>query len=331
MVPFPMKPKVVLYHPVPQDVIDLLESHFELTHFPKVDAENKLSFLAAVSEAHGIIGMGLPVSTLELKPAKHLKVITTISAGYDSFDVSELNHQGVLLMNLFDPLTETTADLAFALLMASARRIVELDGWMRQGQWERAVSKQQFGVDIHGKTLGIVGLGRIGAAIARRGALGCGMKVLYTARTPKVDAENQLGARRCSLNELLSESDFVVVAVPLSAETTHLIGKNEFSLMKKTAIIVNIARGAVIDENAMIEALQQGTIHGAGLDVFETEPLPASSPLIGMQNVVLAPHIGSATEETRDAMSRYAAESLIDFLVHNKVRNPVNPEVLQSP
>ena len=323
-----MKPKVVLYHPVPQDVLDLLAEYFEVAHFPKVDSGNRDQFLTASQEAIGLIGMGLPVDTKELRSSRNLRAIATISAGYDSFDLAELTTQKVLLMNLFDPLTETTADLAFVLLMATARRIVELDGWMRQGNWAKAVTKEQFGLDIHGKTMGVVGLGRIGAAIARRGALGCGMKVLYTARTPKPGAENLLGASRCELDELLAKSDFVVVAVPLSSETKGLIGKRELSLMKKSAILVNIARGAVLDEAALIQALQDGTIHGAGLDVFETEPLPTESPLIKMQNVVLAPHIGSATEETRDAMSRYAAESLIDYLIHGRVRNPVNPSIL---
>jgi len=325
-----MKQKVVLYHPVPEDVVELLSDNFELTVFEKVNSSNREAFIEAAHEAEGLIGMGLPIRTELLAGAKRLQAITTISAGYDSFDVGWLTNQKVLLMNLFDPLTETTADLAFALLMATARRIPELDKRVRNGEWKNAVANEWFGSDIFGKTLGIVGMGRIGTAVARRGALGCGMSILYTARTPKTEAERQLGAVRYELEHLLRESDYVCIAIPLSAETTHLIGDNELKLMKKSSILVNIARGPVVDEEALCRALVDGTIHAAGLDVFEKEPLPMTSPLLSMENVVLAPHIGSATQETRDSMSRYAAHSLVNYLVHGSPRNAVNPEVLQS-
>ena len=323
-----MKLKVVLYHPVPQDVIDLLSHHFELTAFEKVDRSNREDFIAAARNADGLIGMGLPVRTNQLEGASRLKTIVTISAGYDSFDVEYLTEKKILLMNLFDPLTETTADLAFALLMATARRIPELDSKVRLGEWSHAVTSEWFGSDIFGKTLGIVGMGRIGAAIARRGALGCGMSILYTARTQKSDAEQKFGAVRCELDRLLIESDYVCLAIPLSEETTHLIGTRELAMMKRSAILVNIARGPVVDELALIEALQTGVIQAAGLDVFEKEPLPVTSPLLTMSNVVLVPHIGSATQETRDSMSRYAAQSIVNFLIHGKPRNAINPEVL---
>jgi gluconate 2-dehydrogenase len=325
-----MKPKVVLYHPVPAELIELLKSHFELTVFQSVTSENRAKFLDAAKQADGLIGMGLPVPTQDLQGADKLKVITTISAGYDAFDVPELTANKIVLMNLFDPLTDTTADMAFGLLMATARRVVEMDAKVRTGEWGKVPSTSLFGLDIHGKTLGIVGMGRIGTAIAKRGALGFGMPVLYTARTPKPDAETQLGARRCELDELLKESDFVCVVVPLSAETTKLIGARELALMKSSAILVNIARGAVIDEAALVEALRTKTIWGAGLDVFEVEPLPTSSPLIGLENAVLAPHLGSATQETRNAMAAYAAETLIGYLCRGETRNVVNPDALPS-
>ena len=323
-----MKPKVVLYHRLAESLVAELETHFDLKVFPGVDDENREAFLEAIQDADGLIGMGLPVSSDKLSSAKNLKVITTISAGYDAFDVDALTRQKIVLMNLFDPLTETTADLAFALLMATARRLVELDKRVRKGEWGQPFGGTWFGLDVHGKTLGIVGLGRIGSAIARRGALGCNMKVLYTARSPKTQAEEMFGAKRCELDELLRESDYVCVAVPLSAETTHLIGARELTLMKPTGILVNIARGAVIDEAALIHALQTGIIHAAGLDVFEEEPLPISSPLIDLENVVLAPHIGSATAETRHNMAAYAVETLVGYLIHGKSRNVVNPLAL---
>jgi len=325
-----MKPKIVLYHPATQALVDELRSHFDVTAFDKVSDANRAEFLAAALEADGLIGMGLPVKTQELRGAKYLKVIATISAGYDAFDVAELTANKIVLMNLFDPLTETTADLAFALIMTTARRIVELDRKVRKGEWLKPVETPWFGLDVHGKTLGIIGLGRIGNAIARRGALGCGMSILYTARSPKPDAEERYGARRCALDELLRESDFVCLSVPLTAETSRLIGARELQLMRSTSILVNISRGPVVDQAALIVALQNKTIYAAGLDVFEQEPLPVDSPLMSLDNVVLAPHVGSATTQTRDAMAAYAADSLIGYLCRGKSRNVVNPEALTS-
>lgn len=323
-----MKPSVVLYHPVPEPLLHELHSHFELTVFENVTETNREAFLSAAMGADGLIGMGLPVETRELRGAKRLRVIATISTGYDSFDVAELTANNVVLMNLYDPLTETTADVAFALIMSAGRRLVEFDRKVRRGEWLKPVDPSWFGLDIHGKTLGIVGMGRIGSAIAKRGALGCGMSILYTARSTKPEAERAFAARRCELDELLRESDYVCIVVPLTAETKHLIGERELKLMKPTGILVNIARGAVVDEAALAQALANRTIYGAGLDVYEVEPLPEDSPLLALENVVLAPHIGSATKETRDAMAVYAGESLIDYMIHGKARNVVNPEAL---
>lgn len=323
-----MKSKVVLYFPASKDLIDRLHFHFDLTVFEKVTDANRDQFLAAALEADGLIGMGLPIKTEHLRGAKNLRVIATISTGYDAFDVAELTANKVVLMNLYDPLTETTADLAFALVMSAGRRIAEFDRRVRRGEWGKPVESPWFGLDVHGKTLGIVGMGRIGAAIARRGSVGCGMSILYTARTPKPDAEERYGARHCKLDVLLKESDYVCIVVPLSAETRHLIGERELKLMKPTGILVNIARGPVVDEAALTAALKGGTIYAAGLDVYETEPLPLDSPLLQLENVVLAPHVGSATQQTRDAMAAYAGESLIAFLTKGEARNVVNPEVL---
>jgi gluconate 2-dehydrogenase len=323
-----MKPNVVLYHPVPRPLLDQLNSLFNLTVFEKVTPENKEAFLAAAMEADGLIGMGLPVKTQEFRGAARLRVIATISTGYDAFDIAELTANKVALMNLYDPLTETTADLAFALIMAAGRRLAEFDRRVRNGEWVKSVGTPWFGIDVHGKTLGIVGMGRIGAAVAKRGALGCGMSILYTARNPKPDAEQKFGARKCELDELLRESDYVCLVVPLSAETKHLIGERELKLMKPTGILVNIARGPVVDEAALAVALKDGTIYSAGLDVYETEPLPLDSPLLALENVVLAPHIGSATKETRDNMALYAGETLINFLTKGEARNVVNPDAL---
>ncbi|MGA3249514.1 MAG: D-glycerate dehydrogenase, partial [Paraburkholderia sp.] len=226
--------------------------------------------------------------------------------------------------------TESTADTVFSLILATARRVVELADWVKAGQWQGGVAPAQFGVEVQGKTLGIVGLGRIGGAVARRAALGFNMKVLYTNRNPNPQAEQAYGARRVELAELLASADFVCLQVPLTPETQHLIGAAELRAMKKSAILINASRGATVDEAALIEALQSGAIHAAGLDVFETEPLPADSPLLSLANVVALPHIGSATHETRHAMALNAAENLVAALDGRLTRNVVNRDVLRN-
>jgi len=323
-----MKHKVVLFHPVPPALLNRLDSLFDLMVFEKVTDLNREAFLAAVMEADGLIGMVLPVHARELRGAKRLRVFVTMGAGFDRFDVAELTANKVLLMNVHDPLTETTADLAFALIMAAGRRIAEFDRRVRNGEWKKPVDADWFGLDVHGKTLGIVGFGRIGAAVAKRGALGCGMSILYTDNRQNPDAEQKYGARKCDLDELLRESDYVSINIPLSPETKHLIGERELKLMKPTAILVNASRGPIVDEAALAVALRDGTIYAAGLDVYEKEPLPMDSPLLALENVVLVPHIASFTKETRDAMAMYAGETLINFLCRGETRNMVNPEAL---
>ncbi|MEC9481732.1 MAG: D-glycerate dehydrogenase, partial [Halomonas sp.] len=228
----------------------------------------------------------------------------------DNSPVDERTRRGTLLGNTPDVPPETPADTGFSLIMATARRVVELAEFVKRGDWKESIGEAQFGCDVHGKTLGMVGMGRIGAAVARRGALGFGMNVLYSHASPKPELDAELGARRCEPDELLAQADFVCVTVPLTAETTHLFGAEQFARMKSSAIFINIARGRVVDEAALIQALQDGEIRGAGLDVFEQEPLPADSPLPHMANVVALPHIGSATHETRTAMAQRAVDNI---------------------
>jgi gluconate 2-dehydrogenase len=316
----------VLYRAVSKDIVEGLREHFDVTEFAGIDDGNRRAFIEALGTAHGIMGNMLKVTTDLLEAAPSLEVASTISAGYDAFDVGELTRRGIVLTNTPDEVTETTADLAFALMLASARRVVELGNWARSGAWVGNVDERFFGVDVHGKTLGIVGLGRIGGALARRAAHGFGMRVLYTNRKPNAQAESAYGAVRCPLDELLVQSDFVCAMVPLSSETHHLIGAREFALMKQSAILINASRGAVVDEQALIDALQAGQIRGAGLDVFEREPLPAESPLYALPNVVALPHIGSATRATREAMAQRAALNLIETLEGRTAAATVNPE-----
>jgi gluconate 2-dehydrogenase len=320
-----MKSRIVAYKPLPADVLAWLRERAQVV---EVDAAQHDALVAALSDADGAIGSTVRITAAMLEGATRLKAWSTISVGYDNFDVADLTRRGIVLTHTPDVLTEATADTVFALILATARRVVELAGWVKAGQWQTSLGPQQFGIDVHGKTLGIVGLGRIGAAVARRAALGFNMPVLYANRSPNPAAEQQYGARRVELHELLERADFVCLQVPLTDATRHLIGARELRMMKPGAILINAARGPVVDEAALIAALRDGTLRAAGLDVFETEPLAGDAPLLGLDNVVALPHIGSATHETRDAMMRCAAENLIGALDGTLTRHIVNREVL---
>ena len=324
-----MKKRLIVQGQLSDAQLATLEHLFEVTQLSKamsLDAPDNRHYLA---EAHGIIGSGLAITPELLDAAPKLEVISTISVGYDNIPVDELTRRGIMLCNTPDVLTETTADTGFTLIMATARRVVELAERIKADQWEASVGPALYGSDVHGKTLGMVGFGRIGQAVAKRGALGFGMKVLYSNASPKPAIEQQLGATRRELDDLLAESDFVCVTVPLTAETERLIGAQQFALMKRSAIFINIARGKVVDESALINALENGVIKAAGLDVFEQEPLSASSPLPHMLNVVALPHIGSATHETREAMTQRAVDNTRLALQGKPPISLVNKEVNQ--
>lgn len=320
------RPEVVLYKGVPPAVRARLAEVFTLSEFEGVDDGNRAEFVAALGRADGAIGVGVNVTAALLDAAPKLKAWATISVGYDAFDVPELTRRGIVLMNTPDVLTETTADTVFALILASARRVVELAELVKAGGWTASLGEAHFGTDVHGKTLGIVGMGRIGGAVARRAALGFGMKVLYSNRSRNEAAERAYGAQHRTLSALLAEADFVVTLVPLSPATERLIGAGEFAQMKRGAIFINAARGKVIDEAALIDALASGHLRAAGLDVFEREPVPVDSPLLTMKQVVALPHIGSATHETRHAMALCAADNLIAALTGEPLKNAVNPQ-----
>ncbi len=299
----------------------------EVSYFQDLNSSNRAEFLTALSQAHGLIGGKLELSEAELAEAPALQVVSTISVGYDHLPLEALNRRGILLCNTPDVLTDTTADTAFALIMATQRRLVELANLVRNGDWRAHIGTEHFGVDVHSKTLGIVGAGRIGAAIARRGALGFDMPIRYTASSSKPALEHSLGAQRRDLAELLAEADIVCISVPYSDDTHHLIDANALAQMKPTASLINIARGNVVDELALIEALRSGRLRAAGLDVFAVEPLPADSPLTTMDNVVTTPHIGSATHETRELMAQLAVENLLGALTGSGPYNAVNEDV----
>jgi len=300
-----------------------LRENFEVDYFETPEQQPD-AVAAALRQAHGLIGGKLQVSPAMLDEAPQLEAIATISVGYDNLPVAELSRRGILLTNTPDVLTETTADTGFMLIMASARRLVELANMVREGRWTQHVGEPHFGRNVHGKTLGLVGLGRIGQAIARR-ALGFDMRVLYSNASPKPELEAEWGLERRSFEQLLAESDFVCLTVPLTKQTERLLGYEQCRLMKRSAFLINIARGRVVDEAGLIRALDEGLIAGAGLDVFEQEPLQ-ESPLLRMDNVVTLPHIGSATHETREAMANRAVENICQALRGERPRDLVNPE-----
>jgi len=255
--------------------------------------------------------------------APNLRIIANLGVGYDNIDVPAARARGIVVTNTPGALTETTADLTFALLLSAARRIMEADEYVRAGKflgWE--LLQEHLGQDVFGKTLGIVGMGRIGTAVARRGHFGFGMSVLYHNRHRNTEAETELGARQVSFKELLERSDFVCVHAPFTEETRHLFDKDAFRLMKDSAILVNVARGPIVDEAALVWALESGEIAGAGLDVYEREPKISPGLLKLKERVVLAPHIGSATVETRRELARIAVDNVLFVLAG---RSPLTP------
>lgn len=324
-----MKKHILVFREINDSQLASLRAEFEVDYLPHLVSFDVPEVTNILPRVHGLVGSSLRITASVLERAPKLEAIASISVGYDNYPVDELSQRGILLCNTPDVLTETTADTGFLLIMSTARRAIELAEMVRQGRWTRNLDKQWFGSDVHGKTLGMVGMGRIGAAIARRGALGFNMKILYTKASPKPQLEQSLGAQRLELDALLEQADIVCVTVPLTEQTEKLIGATQFARMKPGAIFINVARGKVVDEQAMIRALEDGTLHAAGLDVFETEPLPADSPLARMPNVVALPHIGSATHETRAAMTQRAVDNIRLALNGQPTLSAVNADALR--
>ncbi|WP_296259457.1 MULTISPECIES: 2-hydroxyacid dehydrogenase [unclassified Pseudomonas] len=320
-----MKKTVLAFSRVSPEMAERLQQDFNVIIPDPKKGDLNEQFNEALPHAHGMIGAGRTLGREQLQSASQLEVVSSISVGYDNYDVGYFTERGIMLTNTPDVLTESTADLGFSLIMSSARRVAELDAYTKAGNWTRSIEAPQFGTDVYGKTLGIVGMGNIGAAVARRGRLGFNMPILYSGNSRKTAVEQELGAQFRTLDQLLAESDFVCLVVPLSDKTKHLISTRELSLMKKSAILVNIARGPIVDEPALIAALQNGTIRGAGLDVYEKEPL-AESPLFALNNAVTLPHIGSATHETRQAMADRAYKNLRAALLGEKPQDLVNQQ-----
>lgn len=321
-----MKPKVFITRPFEQAAIEEVAKHCEIRVHP-VDEPMPPELLAqAMRDVDALIPCGARVSQEAIDGSPRLRVIANVGAGCDNIDLDACNRLRILVTNTPDVVTEATADVAFALLLASARRVVEGDRYVREGRWSHWQWNFLWGSEMHGKTLGLYGFGRIGQAVARRGR-GFSMRILYHARhRVSAQVEEELSAQRVDQETLLREADFLSVHVPLTPETRHSIGKPELDLMKPTAFVINTARGTILDEEALVQALQAGRLRGAGLDVFEREP-QLHPALIGMNNVVLLPHIGSATGETRLRMALLAVENLVAALYGKRPPNLVNPRV----
>jgi len=323
------RPSVLVARAVFPEVVERLRRHFEVEDNPTDRIFDKPTLIARLAGKAGAFTTGSERIDAEVLAANpQLRVVANMAVGYNNFDIAACTAHGVLATNTPDVLTETTADFGFALMMAAARRMAESEHFLRRGEWNRWAYDMFTGSDIHGATLGILGMGRIGQAIARRGALGFGMKVIYHNRsrlTPEQEAP--LGARYVDKAALLAEADHLVLVLPYSAASHHAIGAAELALMKPSATLTNVARGGIVDDAALAAALRERRIAAAALDVFEGEPR-VHPDLLTVPNVVLTPHIASATVATRRAMADLAADNLIAALTGGRAPTPINPEVL---
>ena len=324
------KPSILVARAIFPEIIQRLEQHFAVEHNQADEAWPREQLIARLKGKAGVFTTGGERIDAELLAAcPGLKICANMAVGYNNFDLPAMTAARVLGTNTPDVLTETTADFGFALMMATARRMAESEHYLRAGKWTKWAYDMFAGSDVHGSTLGILGMGRIGQGIARRGAHGFGMQVIYHNRSRLApDLEAACKARYVSKEELLRTADHLVLVLPYSPQSHHTIGAAELAQMKPTATLVNIARGGIVDDAALAKALRDRRIAAAGLDVYEGEP-KVHPDLLTVPNVVLTPHIASATVPTRLAMGNLAADNLIGFLVHGKPLTPLNPEVLR--
>ncbi len=323
-----MKKKILVTRQAFPEVVDWLRERFEVEDNQAEDAQWPAEELRRrLADKDGAITAGSDrVDAALLDACPHLRVVCNMTVGFNNFNLADMTSRGVIATNTSGTLDETTADMAWALLLAAARRVSESERWLRAGHWKGWKNRQFLGQDVHGATLGIVGMGNIGRAVARR-ARGFSMRVIYNNRkrvAPEI--ERELGAAWAGLDELLAQSDFISLHVPYCPEAHHLIDARRIALLKPGAILVNTARGGIVDDAALVEALRAGRIAGAGLDVFEGEPR-LNPGFLGLDNVALAPHIGSATRATRMRMWKLGADNLVAALAGERPPNLLNPEV----
>lgn len=323
-------PRIYITRPLPDAAIRLIDGIADYRQWDREDAPvPRETLLREIVDVDGIICLITEKMDADaIDRARRCRVISQVAVGYDNIDVPAATRRGILVTNTPGVLTETTADMAWALLLATARRVVEGDKFTRSGRWKTWELMAFTGQDVYGATLGIVGMGRIGAAIARR-ARGFAMSVLYHNRRRAEALEADLGARYVELDDLLHQSDFVVISTALTPDTHHLIGERQLALMKPSAVLVNIARGPIVDQRALYRALVDKKIWAAGLDVFEVEPVPMDEPLLKLDNVVMPPHLGSGSINTRIKMASMAVENCLAGVTGRMPPNAVNPEALE--
>lgn len=307
-----MKPKVYITRRIPNEIVQKLEEVCVVRMWNEEEEPVPYEVLEKeITDVEGLFCLITESIDNELlEKANQLKIVSNMAVGYNNIDIEAAKEKGITVTNTPGVLTETTADLTFALIMATSRRLIESSEYLKKGNWKTWSPMQLTGQDIYGSTLGIIGLGRIGESVARR-AKGFDMDVLYYNRNRKPGVERELGLTYKDMDTLLKESDYVCIMTPYSPETKNLIGQRELSLMKNTSILINTARGGIVDENALYESLKSGTIYAAGLDVFEQEPVSSDHPLLTLPNVVALPHIGSASVKTRMKMAELAADNLM--------------------
>jgi len=325
------KPSILVARKVFPATIAYLQQYFQVESNPGDAPWSQAELIARLQGKVGAFTTGSErIDATLLAACPQLRICANMAVGYNNFDVDAMNAAGVLATNAPDVLTETTADFGFALLMATARRVCESEHYLRAGLWQQWSYDMFAGAEVHGSTLGIIGMGRIGQGIARRGAHGFGMQVVYHNRS-RLDAATEASCKAhfVSKQELLQTADHVVLVVPYSAAAHHTIGAAELALMQPTATLINIARGGIVDDAALAAALREGRIAAAGLDVFEGEPR-VHPDLLAVPNVVLTPHIASATVRTRMAMARLAADNLVGYLIQNKPLTPINSAQVAS-
>jgi glyoxylate reductase len=324
------KPKIYVTRKLPERGLQIIRKHFDMEVWPEYAPPPKKTIIEKAKNVDALATLLSDKIDAEVfNAAPRLKIVSQLAVGFDNIDIPEATKRGIYVTNTPEVLTDTTADFAWALLMALARRVVEADKYVRTGQWKVGWHPDMMtGRDIYNATIGVVGAGRIGYAVAKR-ATGFSMKILFYDVVPRPEIEKDFGAKKVDLDTLLKESDFVSIHVPLMKETQHLINEQKLKLMKKTAYLINNSRGPVVDEKALYKALKEGWIAGAGLDVFEQEPTPADNPLLKLDNVAVAPHISSASIETRSKMGEMVAENLVAFFEGKKPPNLLNADVMK--
>ncbi|KKE79814.1 D-glycerate dehydrogenase [Bacilli bacterium] len=318
------KPSIYITRKIPRELVNIYENQYNIRMWEKEEEPVPREILVKeIQHANGIISMlSEKIDEELLSKAPHLKVVANLAVGFDNINVDAAKKRGIIITNTPDVLSETTADLGFALLMATARRVIEANNYIKTDQWKNWAPFLLAGTDIHHKTIGIVGMGRIGEAIAKR-AKGFEMEILYHNRSRKEEAEKELGASYVSFDELLRLSDYVVSVVPLTDETKRLFNKDTFRKMKPSSIFINISRGGVVDEEALVDALKNKVIEAAGLDVFKNEPINSDHPLLKLNNVVCLPHIGSSSIETRTRMIQLCLENVDGVIQGRGAKTPV--------